>query len=117
VTAALVVDLTGIAEACRPMAAWHHAERLGLRPGPDLLEAATTSLAQARHAPGRVGRAIRLILDGPYAPGDLDDALEVVLRVANYAPPEPAKRAPKGAPRRRCAPDPNQLVFSGFSRA
>ena len=106
-----VIDLDTIAAACRPLAQCLAASSLGREPDPGELAAALERLTAIRSAPGRIGWAVRRILDGATIGPLFDGAADVILRVAGYDPPTSAGsrslRAPtprSRRPRRRPPP-------------
>jgi hypothetical protein len=117
-----LIELDAIAAACRPLAQCLMAASLGRQPPADELAAALDALAAARTAPGRVGWAVRRILDGVAAGPLFDGAADIILKVAGYYPslhdgsrsvstPTPRSRRP----RRRPPPAaPNQPSLPGF---
>jgi hypothetical protein len=82
-----VVKLEAIAEACRPMAALLRASAAGRDPSVSDLAVATARLAGARRAPGRIGWAVGIILDGGTVGSRMEQAVDIVVRVAGYHPP------------------------------
>jgi len=69
-------------QACRPMADYLFAEALGAPPSKDLLRSAKDALLPLRGHPGRIGRAVIVLLEGGESQTDYDDAVSVLLRAA-----------------------------------
>ena len=79
---ATVTRIDAITQACRPMADYLFAEALGAPPSKDLLRSAKDALLPLRGHPGRIGRAVIVLLEGGESQTDYDDAVSVLLRAA-----------------------------------
>jgi hypothetical protein len=84
-----IVDLGLIARACRPISECLLASSSGQETTSAQLTAALKQLEAARRAPGRIGWAVGLLLDGRATGTRLEQAIEIVVRVAGYDPPAP----------------------------
>jgi hypothetical protein len=90
------------------------------------LTAALKQLEAARRAPGRIGWAVGLLLDGRATGTRLEQAIEIMVRVAGYDPPAPLgtsiptvpipTRSPPATGRRRSSHQPGstQPMLPGF---
>ena len=79
---ATVTRIDAITQACRPMADYLFAEALGAPPSKDLLRSAKDALLPLRGHPGRIGRAVIVLLEGGESQTDYDDAVSVLLHAA-----------------------------------
>jgi hypothetical protein len=93
-----IVDLGLIAQACRPISECLLASSSGQETTSAQLTAALKQLEAARRAPGRIGWAVGLLLDGRATGTRLEQAIEIVVRVAGYDPPAPATRGVPAVP-------------------
>lgn len=82
-----IVKLEVIARACRPISECLLASSSGQETTSADLTAALKQLEAARRAPGRIGWAVGILLDGRASGTRLDQAIEIVMRVAGYDPP------------------------------
>jgi len=80
-----VVKIEAIAEACRAMAALLVTPASEPEPSASELVTARAQLADARNAPGRIGWAVRIILEGATVGSRMDQAIDIVVRVAGYS--------------------------------
>jgi hypothetical protein len=80
-----VVSLEAIAEACRPMAACLLASLGGQTPSAADLAEALEVLQAARRAPGRIGWAVGILLEGKTTGSRFAQAADIVIRVAGYS--------------------------------
>jgi hypothetical protein len=76
------MKLEAIAEACRPMAALLLGSAAGTVPPDSELAAARRQLAIARSAPGRIGWAVRIVLEGTVVGSRMKQATGILERVA-----------------------------------
>jgi len=79
---ATVARIDVIAQACRPMADYLFEEALGAPPSRDLLRSAKDALLPLWGHPGRIGRAVIVLLEGGESQTVYDDAVSVLLHVA-----------------------------------
>jgi hypothetical protein len=79
-----VIKFEAIADTCRPMAALLLASSAGPGPSASELAAARTHLTGARSASGRIGWAVRIILEGATVGSRMEQAIDIVVRVAGY---------------------------------
>jgi len=82
---ATVTRIDSTTQACRPMADYLFAEALGAPPSEGLLRSAKDALLPLRGHPGRIGRAVIVLLEGGESQTDYDDAVSVLLRAARGA--------------------------------
>ena len=101
---ATVTRIDLIAQACRPMADYLFAEALGAPPSKDLLRSAKNALLPLRGHPGRIGRAVIVLLEGGESPTDYDDAVSVLLHAARGAKVGASGRSAEWACGRESAP-------------
>lgn len=94
-----VIDLDTIAVACRPLAQCLVASSFGRDPDPSELAAALERLTAIRSAPGRIGWAVRRMLDGATIGPQFDGAADVILRAAGYDPARPGGGTADSTPR------------------
>jgi hypothetical protein len=88
-----IVDLGVIARACRSISECLLASASGQGTTSAELTLALEQLEAARRAPGRIGWAVGILLDGRASGTRLEQAIEIVIRVAGYDPP--AQAAPR----------------------
>jgi hypothetical protein len=67
------------------MADYLFGEALGAPPSKDLLRSAKDALLPLRGHPGRIGRAVIVLLEGGQSQTDYDDAVRVLLHAARGA--------------------------------
>src|SRR5664280_1745245 len=79
---ATITRIDAISRACRPMADYLFEEALGAPPSKDLLRSAKDALLPLRGHPGRIGKAVIVLLEGGESQTDYDDAVSVLLRAA-----------------------------------
>lgn len=79
---ATVTRIDATTQACRPMADYLFGEALGAPPSEDLLRSAKDALLPLRGHPGRIGRAVIVLLEGGESQTDYDDAVSVLLHAA-----------------------------------
>ena len=76
-----VTRLDATTQACQPTADLF-GEAPRARPSTDLLRSAKDALLPLRGHPGRIGRAVVVLLEGAESQTDYDDAVSVLLRAA-----------------------------------
>jgi hypothetical protein len=86
-----VLKFEAIAEACRPMAAILLDRASDREPCASELAAARIQLACARRAPGRLGWAVRIIIEGKTSGSRMEQAIDIIVRAAGHAPRVEAK--------------------------
>jgi hypothetical protein len=86
-----VLKFETIADACRPMARLLLGEESGRDPTASELAAARVQLAGARRAPGRLGWAARIIVEGTTTGSRMEQAIDIIVGVAGHCPPSGAK--------------------------
>jgi hypothetical protein len=101
---ATVTRIDAISEACRPMADYLFGEALGAPPSRDLLRSAKDALLPLRGHPGRIGRAVIVLLEGGESPTDYDDAVSVLLHAARGGKDGASARSGEWAHDRGSAP-------------
>jgi hypothetical protein len=119
---ATVTRIDATTQACRPMADYLFAEALGAPPSNDLLRSAKDALLPLRGHPGRIGRAVIVLLKGGELQTDYDDAVSVLLHAARGAKVGASGRSGEWAYERESAavisllPRPSgvQLTFHGL---
>jgi hypothetical protein len=79
---ATVTRIDAISQACQPMADYLFGEALGTPPSRDLLRSAKDALLPLRGHPGRIGRAVIVLLEGGESQTDYGDAVSVLLHAA-----------------------------------
>ena len=77
-----VTRIDATTQACRPKADYLFGEALGAAPSKDLLRSAKDALLPLRGHPGRIGRAVIVLLEGSESPTDYEDAVSVLLHAA-----------------------------------
>jgi hypothetical protein len=121
-----IVNLEVIAQACRPISECLLASGSGRETTSADLTAALKQLEAARRAPGRIGWAVGILLDGRATGTRLEQAIEIVVRIAGYDPPAPlatgvpatpVQTQPPRSSRRRTArpPGSTQPTLPGFA--
>jgi hypothetical protein len=101
---ATVTRLDAITQACRPMADYLFGEALGAPPSKDLLRSAKNALLPLRGHPGRIGRAVIVLLEGGESQTDYDDAVSVLLHAARGGKDAASGRSGEWAYNRESAP-------------
>ena len=86
-----VLKLETIAEACRPMARLLLDKESGREPTASALAAARAQLAGARRAPGRLGWAARILIEGTTTGSRMEQAIDIIVRVAGHYPQSAVK--------------------------
>ena len=101
---ATVTRIDLIAQACWPMADYLFGEALGAPPSEDPLRSAKDALLPLRRHPGRIGRAVIVLLEGGESQTDYDDAVSVLLHAARSAKVGASDRSGEWAHDRESAP-------------
>ncbi len=101
---ATVTRLDATTHACRPMADYLFGEALGAPPSKDLLRSAKDALLPLRGHPGRIGRAVIVLLEGGESQTDYDDAVSVLLHAARGGKDGASGRSGEWAYDRESAP-------------
>jgi len=101
---ATVTRLDATTQACRPMADYLFGEALGAAPSKDLLRSAKNALLPLRGHPGRIGRAVIVLLEGGESQTDYDDAVSVLLHAARGGKDGASGRSGEWAYDRESAP-------------
>jgi hypothetical protein len=94
------------------MADYLFGEALGAPPSKDLLRSAKDALLPLRGHPGRIGRAVIVLLEGGESQTDYDDAVSVLLHAARGGKDGASGRSGEWAYDRESAP-----VFSLLPRS
>jgi hypothetical protein len=86
-----VLKFEAIADACRPIARLLLDKESGREPSASALAAARVQLAGARRTPGRLGWAAGIIIEGTTTGSRMEQAIDIIVRVAGHCPPSGAK--------------------------